>query len=297
MEIEEDDGLVGLQASVYMEKPQKDIHSFIGKGKESLSIKNTMWANTVVARGPTTRIVIYTGPKCRAAVDNSSPRSKVGLQYEELIGITKVLFLTSIALAAVLMFLKGFDGPWYVYMFRFVLLFSYLIPISLRFNRDIGNIFYSWQIQRDKSIAGSVARSTIIPEELGRVSYMLSDKTGTLTMDQMLFKKRTKFYSDKTFHEVKMYVANKYREEKKQAKVGGKVRQIQEDKVSEAVAALALCHNVTLVYEVHGTTLAYNVWWRELRTSTRREAHQEETRHGPCHQGRVAGGLPGVLRV
>jgi phospholipid-translocating ATPase len=44
--------------------------------------------------------------------------------------------------------LKGFDGPWYYYMFRFVLLFSYLIPISLRVNLDLGKIFHSWSIGR-----------------------------------------------------------------------------------------------------------------------------------------------------
>ena len=80
----------------------------------------------------------------------------MGLLDEELNGITKVLFLTTIAIDFVMIVLKGFDGPWYIYMFRFVLLFSYLIPISLRVNLDMGKIFYSWQIQRDKSIAGTV---------------------------------------------------------------------------------------------------------------------------------------------
>ena len=72
-----------------------------------------------------------------------------------------------------------------------------------------------------------MARSTTIPEELGRVSYMLSDKTGTETMNQMLFKKLhlgTAFYSEDTFDEIKIYVANEYKVEKKQVKVGGKVR-------------------------------------------------------------------------
>ena len=45
-------------------------------------------------------------------------------------------------------------------------------------------------------------------------------------MNQMLFKKvhlGTAFYSEETFNEIKMYVANEYKE-KKQVKVGGKVR-------------------------------------------------------------------------
>lgn len=53
----------------------------------------------------------------------------------------------------------------------------------------MGKAFYSWSIQNDKEIQGTVVRSTTIPEELGRVSYLLSDKTGTLTQNEMVFKK------------------------------------------------------------------------------------------------------------
>lgn len=50
---------------------------------------------------------------------------------------------------------------------RFVLLFSYIIPLSLRVNLDIGKAAYSFMIQRDKDIEGTVVRSTTIPEDLG----------------------------------------------------------------------------------------------------------------------------------
>lgn len=63
---------------------------------------------------------------------------------------------------------QGFDGPWYRYLMRFILLFSYIIPISLRVNLDMGKAAYSFMIQRDKDIEGTVVRSTTIPEELGR---------------------------------------------------------------------------------------------------------------------------------
>lgn len=76
---------------------------------------------------------------------------------------------------------------------------------SLRVNLDMGKAFYSWTIQRDPAIPGTVVRSTTIPEELGRVSYLLSDKTGTLTQNEMIFKKLhlgTVSYGTETFEEV-----------------------------------------------------------------------------------------------
>ena len=38
----------------------------------------------------------------------------------------------------------------------------------------------------DKDIPGTVVRSSTIPEELGRIGYLLSDKTGTLTENEMV---------------------------------------------------------------------------------------------------------------
>jgi len=41
-------------------------------------------------------------------------------------------------------------------------------------------------IIHDKDIPGTVVRSSTIPEELGRIGYLLSDKTGTLTENEMV---------------------------------------------------------------------------------------------------------------
>ena len=50
----------------------------------------------------------------------------------------------------------------------------------------MGKVVYSWMIQQDKKIEGTVVRNTTIPEEMGRLFYLLSDKTGTLTQNEMV---------------------------------------------------------------------------------------------------------------
>lgn len=55
----------------------------------------------------------------------------------------------------------------------------------------MGKVVYSWFIQRDKELPGNAVRSTTIPEELGRIQYLMSDKTGTLTQNEMVSVERT----------------------------------------------------------------------------------------------------------
>lgn len=98
-----------------------------------MDLENTLWTNCVIASGQALGVVIYTGPETRSVMNNSQPRSKVGLLDMELNTITKLLFVAVIGLALLMMALKGFGGPWYRYMFRFILLFSYIIPIRCVF--------------------------------------------------------------------------------------------------------------------------------------------------------------------
>lgn len=50
--------------------------------------------------------------------------------------------------------------------------------ISLRVNLDMGKSAYGWMIMKDENIPGTVVRTSTIPEELGRLVYLLTDKTG-----------------------------------------------------------------------------------------------------------------------
>ncbi|XP_059751067.1 probable phospholipid-transporting ATPase IIB isoform X8 [Balaenoptera ricei] len=270
--------LFSINAYVYAQKPQLDIHSFEGTFTredsdppihESLSIENTLWASTVVASGTVIGVVIYTGKETRSVMNTSNPKNKVGLLDLELNQLTKALFLALVALSVVMVTLQGFSGPWYRSLFRFLLLFSYIIPISLRVNLDMGKAAYGWMIMKDENIPGTVVRTSTIPEELGRLVYLLTDKTGTLTRNEMVFKRLhlgTVSYGTDTMDEIQNHLVNSYSQTQSQASGSNassapprkaqssapKVRKSVSSRVHEAVKAVALCHNVTPVYEARG---------------------------------------------
>ncbi|KAE9418680.1 hypothetical protein Angca_003206, partial [Angiostrongylus cantonensis] len=251
--------IMEINCEIYAEKPQKDIHAFVGTFKVttddqvqdgSLNVENVLWANTVLASGTAVGIVVYTGRETRSVMNTTLPESKVGLLDLEVNNLTKLLFVFVMVLASVMVIMKGVDTNWYRYLMRFVLLFSYIIPISLRVNLDMAKLVYAWQIGRDKQIPETVVRSSTIPEELGRISFLLSDKTGTLTKNEMHFKKihlGTVAFNSDAFEEVAQHVVSAYS--------GRLARYIFSAKLQMAVEAIALCHNVTPISE--GGSVSY----------------------------------------
>ncbi|KAI5608017.1 putative phospholipid-transporting ATPase IIB isoform X2, partial [Silurus asotus] len=266
--------LFSISAYVYAQKPQLDIHSFEGNFTredcdppvhESLGIENTLWASTVVASGTVIGVVIYTGKEMRSVLNTSQSKNKVGLLDLELNRLTKALFLAQLVLSIVMVALQGFIGPWFRNLFRFVVLFSYIIPISLRVNLDMGKTAYGWLIMKDENIPGTVVRTSTIPEELGRLVYLLTDKTGTLTQNEMVFKRLhlgTVSYGMDTMDEIQSHIIQSYAQvspnssttSRKTAPSGPKVRKSVSSRINEAVKAIALCHNVTPVYESHSNS-------------------------------------------
>jgi phospholipid-translocating ATPase len=242
-----------------------------------LTIDNTAWANTVLAsNSETLAVIIYTGSQTRSALSTSPSRSKTGLLEYEINSLTKILCALTLSLSIVLVALEGFEhtigSVWYVKIMRFLVLFSTIVPISLRVNLDMGKTVYSWFIQRDQGIKGTVVRTSTIPEELGRIEYLLSDKTGTLTQNEMEMKKihvGTVSYGTDSMDEVATYIrqgfsapsssdgshtsmlitpSSTYVATSSTATATRTRREIG-TRVRDVVLALALCHNVTPTME------------------------------------------------
>ncbi len=138
------------------------------------------------------------------------------------------------------------DRPWYqclVIPLRFFLLTTYCIPISFKVTLDICKMIYSFMIDFDKNMVDehgtpTVAKNTAIVEDLGQIEHVFTDKTGTLTENEMCFKKASvagtvfghslqcqSALDDTTFHA--------------KARAGDQA-------VLDYLRVLALCHTVTI---------------------------------------------------
>ncbi|KAK1253305.1 hypothetical protein MKX07_001382 [Trichoderma sp. CBMAI-0711] len=216
------EGLRSVQATVVSEDPNLDLYSYNGRvtvnGEETLPLS----MNNVVYRGSTLRnttmaigLVINSGEECKIRMNASKNVHAKKPAMQSTIN-KMVLFQITIVVSLAVGFTIGYytwqsktedksfylirsgvyDGsvPFKQIFFGFLIMFNTLIPLSLYISLEvikIGQLFLLQDVDMYDPVTDTpmVANTTTILENLGQVSYVFSDKTGTLTENLMRFRK------------------------------------------------------------------------------------------------------------
>ncbi|XP_013098646.2 phospholipid-transporting ATPase IF isoform X1 [Stomoxys calcitrans] len=264
------------------ESPKTDLYSFNGKIELSGSDGRVLplTAENVLLRGSRVKntecvigCAVYTGMTTKLQLNSKLTRNKTASSEVYINRFLIFILVTLIVIVTVLYFLKRYDelfvipnlaylGPpadsYSVKQFlqdylSFLILFNYLIPISLyvtiEMHRVLGGLFMEWdtQLYDEATDQPCIVNTSNLNEELGQINILFSDKTGTLTKNEMIFQqcsiagrkflyKKTRLQEEGTAYQVDI---NKFNKDQK-----------------NFFQALAICHTVQVAGEMNGNGTA-----------------------------------------
>uniref|UniRef100_A0A8C9VJP2 Phospholipid-transporting ATPase n=1 Tax=Scleropages formosus TaxID=113540 RepID=A0A8C9VJP2_SCLFO len=220
--------LESLQAVVECQQPEADLYRFVGRitvslqgeeivrplGPENLLLRGARLKNTKEIFG----VAVYTGMESKMALNykcKSQKRSAVEKSMNTFLIIYLGILLLEAVLSTILKYAwqseRKWDEPFYnekteqeknsskILQFisdflAFLVLYNFIIPISLyvtvEMQKFLGSFFIGWDLDlyHVESDQKAQVNTSDLNEELGQVEYVFTDKTGTLTENEMQFR-------------------------------------------------------------------------------------------------------------
>uniref|UniRef100_A0A8C0ZD31 Phospholipid-transporting ATPase n=1 Tax=Cyanistes caeruleus TaxID=156563 RepID=A0A8C0ZD31_CYACU len=216
-----------LVAVIECQQPEADLYRyhFISKyfeiksrrrplGPESLLLRGARLKNTKEIFG----VAVYTGMETKMALNyksKSQKRSAVEKSMNSFLIIYLIILLFEAILSTILKYAwqaeEKWDEPWYnektehernsskILRFisdflAFLVLYNFIIPISLyvtvEMQKFLGSFFIGWDLDlyHEETNQRAQVNTSDLNEELGQVEYVFTDKTGTLTENEMQFR-------------------------------------------------------------------------------------------------------------
>ncbi|XP_060754841.1 phospholipid-transporting ATPase IH isoform X4 [Neoarius graeffei] len=182
-------------------------------GSENLLLRGATLKNTEFIYA----VAIYTGMETKMALNyqsKSQKRSAVEKSMNAYLVVYLCILISKALINTVLKYVwqadPNRDEPWYnqkteterqrhvlirafTDFLAFMVLFNYIIPVSMyvtvEMQKFLGSYFITWDDEMfDEELGeGALVNTSDLNEELGQVEYVFTDKTGTLTENNMEF--------------------------------------------------------------------------------------------------------------